>query len=98
VNNCEIGWIKDLVVLRKAGPVRWTDPQLDQLKTALNSNGETIVADAIGSLQFDKIELQHRVTFLEDGIRAVIARMSTGEETVWSLLKKELTELFKGNA
>jgi hypothetical protein len=54
-------WLLDLIEMRKAGPIRWTDEQLDTLKRALNLRGMIIVSDAIGSLQFDKIELKNKL-------------------------------------
>ena len=38
---------------------RWTDEELDGLKAQLNNVGLSQVSDAIGSLQFDKIEIDN---------------------------------------
>lgn len=53
-------WVMDLEIMRRNGPLRWTDAQLDDLQKQLNAHGLGIVADAVGSLRFDKIELSRR--------------------------------------
>jgi hypothetical protein len=56
--NHSTEWGKDLEIMRRSGPNRWTGEQLDELQRELNSRGLAIVADAIGSLRFDKVEIE----------------------------------------
>lgn len=51
------GWVRDWNRRRGLSYARWTDAELDELKLALNRNGMSVVSDAIGSLQFDLIEV-----------------------------------------
>lgn len=63
-------WLLDLEQKYPLGRgTRWTDAELNDLKGELNRNGLSVISDAIGSLQFDKLDLENSLRKLRRPVK-----------------------------
>lgn len=59
-----LGWVENKEWPGINSHRRWTDAELGALQDRLNRMGLAQVSDAIGSLLFDKVDLQHALLAL----------------------------------